>query len=325
MSHHVKLTVFLVNYVDNFMGVESFQNNWPTYEALGNLLCDIGAKEAANKAVPPTHMLEFLGVWFNLLNRTIHVTQDRMVEIKAELDKWTTRTWFTRKQLEKLLGKLQFVANCVRPGRVMLLRLRNALRENIEGQKSKISEEMKKDLQWWSDFLPEYNGVSLMWMEQRTKADSLVASDASLVVMGAQSGKKCLVGRFPDWMQQMGYKIHHFELVVVVMALKTWKEDVMGCRFAMLCDNQAVVEVVNGGNVRDVILQQWLRELTYIAVTAQFEVVLKYGRSVDNRVPDILSRLTIARKFRQKWQEIKQEDWELQEIEEQQFDLSNNW
>ena len=57
------------------------------------------------------------------------VTEDRMQELLQELQRWKTRIRFTRKQLESLLGKLQFVSNCVRPGRVMVMRLRNVLTE----------------------------------------------------------------------------------------------------------------------------------------------------------------------------------------------------
>ena len=67
---------FLANYVDDFMSIELREVSWKSYITLGNLLQDLGVQEADEKAVSPTHIIEFLGVWFNLLMMTISVTPE---------------------------------------------------------------------------------------------------------------------------------------------------------------------------------------------------------------------------------------------------------
>ena len=74
--HHIMLNIeyFVANYVDDFMGLDSQHRIWASFNTLRNLLRDLGASEACEKAVLPTHALEFLGVLFDLLNMTISVS-----------------------------------------------------------------------------------------------------------------------------------------------------------------------------------------------------------------------------------------------------------
>ena len=158
------LHYFVANYVDDFMGIEQRNKAMSAYITLGNLLRDMGVQEAEAKAIPPTEVIEFLGVWYDMVNMTISMTSERLNEVEQLLLKWDRYTIFSRNQLESLLGKLQFISNCVRLGRVMVLRLRNSLRK-CKQFGNRIPAQMRKDLKWWGKFLRTYNGVSIMWLQ----------------------------------------------------------------------------------------------------------------------------------------------------------------
>ena len=66
------------------------------------------------------------------------------------------------------------------------MRLCNNLRDTQGEQEKKIEKEMRKDIRWWKRFLPEYNGTSLMWMEQIMVPDQLIASKCMLVGNGSE-------------------------------------------------------------------------------------------------------------------------------------------
>ena len=317
-----RLQYFVANYVDDFMGLEPISKAWQSYQTLGNLLRDVGAQEAMEKAVPPSEVVEFLGVWFDLAKGTISITEERIQQLQNELDRWASKRRYYRTELESIIGKLQFVSNCVRPGRVMLARLRNVLVTTpLEGT-SRVQEEMIQDLRWWKKFMRTYNGTSIMWMQQCKIVDSIVASDACLTAMGSRYKNRCIHKKFPNWLTTGEYKIHHLELVVVVTSLRVWKHELQGLRFVMLCDNEAVVHVVNSGYSRDRILQSWLRKLTFIAATGRFEVVLRYVPGVENRIPDILSRLHLNKKFKLQWEENKEDNWIMEELHDDVFQIS---
>ena len=54
---HTKLQLFLLNYVDDFLGVEQKEIAHKAYNTLGEILHQTGAKESAGKAVEPTQII----------------------------------------------------------------------------------------------------------------------------------------------------------------------------------------------------------------------------------------------------------------------------
>ena len=99
------------------------------------------------------------------------------------------------RDLQSLLGKFHFVSTCVRPGRLFVSRLLNWLRQafpsNTVGSGYKINrripKDAKKDLLWWPKFLPGYNGVSIMSLENWSSPDEDLSSDTCLDGFGAIS------------------------------------------------------------------------------------------------------------------------------------------
>ena len=86
----------------------------------------------------------------------------------------------TKKEVQRLVGKLYFVCKCVRQGRVFLNRVLNFLRTfQGEGQ-VEVAEEMRRDLLWFERFLPTYNGISLIPPSKYSGVDQHLATDACL-------------------------------------------------------------------------------------------------------------------------------------------------
>ena len=310
---------FVLNYVDDFMGLDTETNAWMAYQTLGNLLRDLGIDESLEKAIPPSEIVEFLGVLFNLREMTMSVTSERMQEFKEELDRWYIGKKYTKKQLERLLGKMQFVSNCVRPARVFVFQLRNTLRQIKDT--AVATKDMQLDVEWWKNFLPKYNGVSIMWMAQKVKADCVIASDSCLTGMGAHCGTQYIASKFPEiFLDQTRFKIHHLEMIAVLVTLRKWKHKLTGIRFVMWCDNQIVVEVVNSGYTRDVVLQTILRELVMLAAIWKFEVILQYITSRDNRISDVLSQVHLGGKYVKMFKETIPENWEKIQLQSDDFD-----
>ena len=92
---HTMLGMFLLNYIDDFLGAEKREKAQEAYELLGTILQNLGAQEAENKAVPLTQVIEFLGVTFNSHTMTMEVSLDRISEIFCDLDGWLAKDVFT--------------------------------------------------------------------------------------------------------------------------------------------------------------------------------------------------------------------------------------
>ena len=219
---------------------------------------------------------------------TMEVTPERIKEIITELNAWNTKTAATRKEVESIIGKLQFASKCAKPGRTFIARLITWLRGMNRQRKYKIPSEARKDLAWWGKFLEQYNGISVLWLTKIPEPDKLIASDACLKGFGAVCGKEYLRGEFTT--QSSSTNIAHLEILAVLAAVRTWTSSLTGKYFWVHVDNEAVATVINSGASRDQTLQAALREILMIAAHNDFMIKAKHIKGVDNRIPDWLSR-----------------------------------
>ena len=233
----------------------------------------------------------------------------------------------TRLQMERLLGKLQFVSNCVQPGRVLVLRLREVHRSLPLKGHCIIPKEAKSDIHWWLKYLPSYDRVSIMWMIQHPVADSFLATDACLTGMGAICGKYFAHSIFPqEWTRlDQGITIAHLELLALIVAIKSWKHKVTGNRFCVHCDNLLVVQAVNAGMTKNKLMADLPRELCFVAAVNKCEVVVLHVLGINNRIPDILSRIHTHQKFNNQFCQIRQPDWINVDISPALFNIAHDW
>ena len=212
---HEKMGYFLLNYVDDFLGASEQNKVQQAFQHLTQLLINLGVEAVPDKTIPPTTRIEFLGVTFDSKTMTMEVTQERIGEILGELNTWLVKESATRKEVESLIGKLQFASKCIKPGRTFIARLILWLKNMNRKSRYTIPAEAKKDMAWWGRFLEQYNGISILWLTKIPKIDQLITTDACLKGYGAICGKEYLHGEFPAKLQNSN--IAHLEILAVVV------------------------------------------------------------------------------------------------------------
>lgn len=90
----------------------------------------------------------------------------------------------------------------------------------------------------------------------------------------------------------------------LILLLKIWGEKLNGKSVVVLCDNQAVAELVNSGRARDEKLQQGLREICFLSAKYQFQLLSRFIEGEQNRLPDLLSRWWKGEKYRKQFREL---------------------
>ena len=65
------LNYIVFNYIDDFMSIDSRQWAWKSYQVLAALLRDLGVHESLKKSVARCHVIEFLGIIFDLIRMII--------------------------------------------------------------------------------------------------------------------------------------------------------------------------------------------------------------------------------------------------------------
>jgi hypothetical protein len=324
-----KLGIYILNYLDDLAGAESKDNAVFSYKCLGIILSKCGLKESVDKASPPSEVMTFLGVLFNTVTMTMEVTVERLEEIRCLVSLWSEKLEANLREVQSLIGKLNFVASCVRSGRIFISRLINWLKDLYKYSPYicvKIPIEVKKDILWWDKFLVVYNGVSIIEYDNWSSADSVLSTDASLDGCGGFFQGRYFHVKFPEFIRARNFSIAVLELLGVIIALRLWSSELKGRRMVINCDNEAVVQVLNSGRARCYLLQEGLREVCFLAACAQCEIKAVHLPGTSNRIADCLSRWSKGENFQVEFFKLTK-TWKLLEyqVADSDFIFSNNW
>ena len=181
---YTEMGYFAINYLDDLGGADLAERAEKAYQELRNLLGNIGLITAANKCCSPSCTIVFLGIEVNSILFTLTIPEEKMQEILHVLKTWVNKTTANLKDVQKLAGLLNFACRCVCSGRVYLARILNFLRDMpAQGQKL-IPCDMRMDIEWWIQFAPTFNGVSLMLENTWSLPDACIESDSCLMGVG---------------------------------------------------------------------------------------------------------------------------------------------
>ena len=319
----------VVVYLDDFNGIVApgLQEACQKFLALAKLLKSLGLEEAANKAISPACQCTILGVYFDTEKMTMEVTADRLKEITNLTEHWLTHSKITKRELQKLLGKLQFVCKCIRQGRVFLARLLNFLRSFSSSQNSVkvLPVSAKRDINWFYCFISVYNGVSIIPPTEWEAPDFTIATDACLVGCGGTCGDYYFHSGFPENIKKLELHISELELLSVIVAIKLWSSQCVGKKMTILCDNEASVYAINSGRVKDAFMESALRELAYVTALGQCEIRAFHIAGVTNRLPDMLSRWDLDEKFSKSFLAETKDSMVECIASDELFEFSNIW
>ena len=305
-----------MNYSDDIGGAEITQqraNN--AFLALADLLVDLGLEESHDKAHPPSTRMPYLGVEFNTVAMTMSIPAEKLEEVRGEIKLWLKKTTATKRNLQKLLGKLFWVSRCVRHSRSFMghllgqLKLTNLVSEN---KKVKLSEDCMEDILWWDRYLRRFNGVEIIYLtdpvmlslDQLLGSSALVnCGDAQMMGGGSYFNMEYWSRPFPRWLQDPIIPIHVKEFWVVLASAWLWGECWRGKVVHIFSDSDPVVDVLVHEKTKDPKMQILLREFLFIVCTRGFTPVFRKISSKANAVADYISRVhdqTDTREFFQK-------------------------
>ena len=298
---HAQFGYFAINYLDDLGGADSAERAEAAYMELRQLLRDFGLCEAPNKSCAPTCCMVFLGIEVNTILLTLSIPRNKLQEILYVLSKWADKDTATLNEIQKLAGLLNFACRCIRSGRVYLACILNFLRAAPQKGSVAVPEDTKKDVDWWREFAPTYNGVSLMLDNHWSAPDVQIESDSSLTGGGALMATHYFHCQFPAWVRRLCPHINQLECVVLVVALNKFAKYFPRAKLQFNCDNQVMVTVVNSGASHDVMVQKCLRHMHKIMPWYSVDVRVCFIRGVDNRAVDGLSRWYLGEHFQRQF------------------------
>jgi hypothetical protein len=92
----------------------------------------------------------------------MRLPQDKIIELTNRLKTCLDAKKVSLRDLQSLLGLLNFACQVVAPGRAFSRRLINATCKVAKPHhRIRVSQEMREDLKVWLSFLSDYNGITV--------------------------------------------------------------------------------------------------------------------------------------------------------------------
>jgi len=277
-------------YIDDFYGAASSDQSASSFQKMNSVFSDLGLAASAEKDVSPCTNMICLGIEVDTDRMTLTVPDFRVQELRSELSSWLSCDNYSKRELQQLLGKLSFVSACVRPGRIFMCRLLNALRQFPDSRSARvdITDSMKDDIRWWVALLQHYNGVSVVPRESIIADAHLFATDACLRGCGAICFNEYFKCSFPD--DFFGFHINELEFLTILVAVKLWAPRLQGLSLELASDNTMCVSVINNHRSSNLFVQRCLRELWTVLSLFNITLTARYVASKQNVLADWLSR-----------------------------------
>jgi hypothetical protein len=157
-------------------------------------LDELGLKSSLNKDCPPSTNMLCLGVEVNTDTLMLSVPAIRLRHADNSSNKSWSRTHYRLKELQSLLGKLSLVTACIKPSRIFMPCLLANLRAFPPKRAStKVSPDMYLDISWWLEFLPQFNGSSMIKPNVWDFDELHFTTDASLLDGGGTVESGCVI------------------------------------------------------------------------------------------------------------------------------------
>lgn len=239
--------------------------------------------------------ITFMGLELDSIAMEARLPQDKLNKLRLALAEHAKKRKITLKELQSLLGLLNFCCNVVLPGRCFLRRLTDLTKKvSKPNHRITFNKESRRDLRAWQIFVEHFNGRQLLLPLRWITSSSLhlFTDAAGSLGYGAILRSKWLYGAWPDHLAQ--HNITFKELFPIVLSFEIWGDALKNRCIQIHSDNAAVVHIINKQSSKDTQIMVLVRRLVLAAM--KFNILLKATHipGKNNVLPDLLSRLQIV-------------------------------
>ena len=251
----------------------------------------VGVPLAPDKTMGPLSVIPFLGITLDSVCMEARLPVDKVVKCRELLHEFGGRKKATLKELQSLLGFLNFACSVILPGRPFLRRLIDLTVGVPKPQHHiRLTKGAKQDLAVWAKFLNNYNGKSFFISDRFMDGDylSLYTDAAGTIGYGALFGRHWFHGLWPkSWLQ---YNITILEFFPIVAAVHVWGHEWTNKSICFFTDNEALVHIINNQTSKDPNIMTLLRQLVLYCLTSNIVFTANHVPGRMNVLADKLSR-----------------------------------
>ena len=301
----------VINYIDDFLVYgDTFEQCQEAQTVLIHLLGQLGFRVSWKKCSSPAQKVKYLGILFDSVNMELSLPAEKLDRLHTEMLFFKDKTRATKRQLQRLCGLLAHCSKVVRGGRTFSRRVIDLLKGLPDGNpRVYLSQDFRKDLQWWSDFAKVFNGKANI-IRHIDEDQRYVFTDSCLKGYGFALDSDWQAGYFssndspagldeldPEHLHWVNVdvpsqdNINYLELVPVFQALERFSVPWSDKHVIVFTDNTQVVSMVNRGISENSNCMDMIRHMFWIAATNNIYVTARHIPGVMNVLPDTLSRI----------------------------------
>lgn len=244
--------------------------------------------------------LTFLGIELDTILREARLPSEKILKITSTLASMKNRKKIMLRDLQSVIGLLNFACCVVLPGRAFLRRLID-LTKGITKQHHyiRLTKESRADLEMWYFFIKNFNGKILFLNQiwQSSEKLHLYTDAAGSIGYGAVYNTHWFYGM---WLYALkDCNITFKELYPIVLAVETWGNMFKNSCIIFHSDNQAVVYIINKQTCKDPVVMKLVRRLILACLQRNILMRAEHIAGTCNVLPDFLSRFQIQEFRRQ--------------------------
>ncbi|XP_037647425.1 uncharacterized protein LOC119501251, partial [Sebastes umbrosus] len=237
--------------------------------------------------------LEFLGITLDSIEMKASLPIEKLQRIRDITKSFCVSENITKQQLLSLLGHLNFAMRVIPQGRFFISRLLD-MAHSVPQLHDLISldEGCRSGLQFWSLLLDHWNCVTFFYDELVHSSDALnyFTDAAPSMGFGGFYQGEWFANHWPPSFSKLDSSSALYEIYPVAVACHVWGQHWKRKRITVLCDNIAVVGIINRGRSSSKDIMPFMRSITWSSVIYNFIITARHVPDHFNSLADSLSR-----------------------------------
>ena len=259
----------------------------------------LGIPIAHDKTMGPERVLPFLGITLDTIKMQARLPQDKLDRCRLLITEMLGKKAVRLRELQSLLGFLNFCCSVVLPGRAFLRRLFDlTIGVSRPFHFIRLSRQTKEDLKIWLSFLEDFNGKSFFHDGRLLSSQRLClyTDAAGSLGYGALLGRAYFNGKWPDSWKSLN--ITTLELYPILAAIAVWGPGLANKSIEFWTDNAALVSVINKQSSKEKTVMCLVRKLVLYCLRFNICFSCSHIPGSRNLIADSLSRLQMDQFFR---------------------------
>ncbi len=230
-----------------------------------------------------------LGAEFDTIIMQLSLALDKIQRYNSHVEEVLSHYRITLRDLQSIIGKLQYSTLVIHAGKAFLLRLINLTTGvKVPYHYIRLTKGAKLDLVVWKTVLKDFNGLSFLYEPSFAASHTMkMYSDASKKGFGGCYGSKWVQGSWPE--NRRNYHINILEMYPVMALIEIFGHKFRNSVIKFHCDNSSVVHIVNKQSSKDEVIMVMVRKMALKLLELKTQFIAVHIPGVTNCLSDAIS------------------------------------